>query len=144
MRLCQPWGPHRLLRPKRSPGRLVRSGRIFMQTTYQPQPSFPVRLQALRAACPLLNSAIYLANCSQGPLSTAVHTALGTFLDQWARLGMHWDAWVEEVERARAAFAALIGATPGEIAVGSSVSQLVSSVASALHTLPHGERRRVV
>lgn len=54
---------------------------------------------------------------------------------------MHWDAWVEEVERARAAFAALIGAAPGEIAVGSSVSQLVSSLASAL---PQGQRRRVV
>lgn len=112
-----------------------------MQTTYRPQPSFPARLQTLRAACPLLNSAIYLANCSQGPLSTAVHTAIEMFLDQWARLGMHWDAWVEEVERARAAFAALIGAAPGEIAVGSSVSQLVSSLASAL---PQGQRRRVV
>jgi selenocysteine lyase/cysteine desulfurase len=57
---------------------------------------------------------------------------------------MHWDVWVEEVERARAAFAALIGAAPGEIAVGGSVSQLVSSVASALRATPQGERQRVV
>jgi selenocysteine lyase/cysteine desulfurase len=115
-----------------------------MQTTYHPQPTFPARLQTLRAACPLLNTALYLANCSQGPLSTPVHTAIETFLDQWANLGMHWDAWVEEVERARAAFAALIGAAPGEIAVGSSVSQLVSSLASALRSAPYIRRRRVV
>jgi selenocysteine lyase/cysteine desulfurase len=114
-----------------------------MQTSYHPRPTFPAQLRALRAACPLLSSSIYLANCSQGPLSTPVHTAIATFLEQWASLGMHWDAWVEEVERARAVFAALIGAAPAEIAVGSSVSQLVSSLASALHTTPHS-RRRVV
>jgi selenocysteine lyase/cysteine desulfurase len=57
---------------------------------------------------------------------------------------MHWDAWIAEVERARAAFAALIGAQPTEIAIGGSVSQLVSSVASALLASPHVTRRRIV
>lgn len=65
-------------------------------------------------------------------------------MEGWANLGMHWDEWIAEVEQARAAFAALIGAHPSEIAVGSSVSQLVSSVASALATSSHGTRKHIV
>ncbi len=104
----------------------------------------PSGLQAIREACPLLKTHIYLANCSQGPLAIPVHTAIETFLGEWAELGMHWDAWIAEVERARASFAALIGAQPTEIAIGGSVSQLVSSVASALLASPHVTRRRIV
>lgn len=106
--------------------------------------SLPAELQTFREACPLLETCIYLANCSQGPQSLPVRAAIETFLKEWAELGMHWDAWVTEVERARAAFAALIGAEPGEIAVGSSVSQLASSVASALVKSPTFARRRIV
>ncbi len=101
-------------------------------------------LQALRDACPLLKTHIYLANCSQGPLASPVRAALEGFMEDWATMGMHWDAWVEEVERTRAAFAALIGAQPEEIAVGTSVSQLVSSLASALATTPSTSARRII
>lgn len=45
---------------------------------------------------------------------------------------MDWDAWMGEVERARGAFARLIGADPAHVAVASSVSQAVSSVAGVL------------
>lgn len=115
-----------------------------MHTDHYSQPSSSDQLQTLRASCPLLEKTIYLANCSQGPLSLPVRAALETFLAGWSSLGMHWDAWVAEVERARAAFAALIGAAPEEIAVGTSVSQLVSSLASALLADPQSTRRRVV
>ncbi len=117
-----------------------------MQTTpdYQPDPSITDPLQTLRAACPLLQTDIYLANCSQGPLAQPVRAAIETFLGEWASLGMHWNAWVEEVERARAAFATLIGASPEDIAVGTSVSQLVSSLASALLADVTSTRRRVI
>lgn len=47
---------------------------------------------------------------------------------------MEWNTWIAEVEHARAAFATLIGTTPANIAVGTSLSQLTSSVASALVT----------
>jgi selenocysteine lyase/cysteine desulfurase len=106
--------------------------------------TFPDELQAFRDSCPILKSNIYLANCSQGPQSLPVRAAIETFLAEWAELGMHWDAWVAEVDRARAAFAALIGAEPGEIAVGDSVSQLVSSVASALANSPAFPRKRII
>ena len=117
-----------------------------MHTTpeYQPDLSMTDPLQSLRAVCPLLQTNIYLANCSQGPLTLPVRAAIETFLGGWASLGMHWDAWGEEVERARATFAALIGAAPEEIAVGTSVSQLVSSLASALVTDSANTRHRVV
>jgi selenocysteine lyase/cysteine desulfurase len=103
-------------------------------------------LAAFRAACPILERTVYLANCSQGPLSVPVRQALERWTGSWGSLGMHWDGWIEEVEAARAAFARLIGAAPRDVAVGTSVSQLTSSVASALVSRPGGweGRRRVV
>lgn len=115
-----------------------------MQQTNSSSRSLEAALQALRDVCPLLKTSIYLANCSQGPLSNPVRAALADFIEDWATMGMHWDAWMEEVERARAAFASLIGAQPEEIAVGTSVSQLVSSLASALANAPSASARRVV
>lgn len=115
-----------------------------MQQMNSPSRPFDNALQALRDACPLLKTHIYLANCSQGPLADPVRAALESFIEDWAAMGMHWDAWMEEVELARAAFAALIGAQPEEIAVGSSVSQLVSSLASALANAPSAPARRIV
>ncbi len=100
-------------------------------------------LQQFRASCPLVEKTIYLANCSQAPQSLPVRAALQTFMDGWAELGMHWGGWIDEVERARAGFAALIGAEPKDIAIGASVSQLVSSLASAL-IQPAALRRRIL
>jgi selenocysteine lyase/cysteine desulfurase len=104
----------------------------------------PTELRTFRQGYPLLESCIYLANCSQGPQSLPVRTAIERFLTEWAELGMHWDGWMAEVERARTAFAELIGAEPGEVAVGSSVSQLVSSLASALITSLAAQRKRII
>jgi len=103
-------------------------------------------LAAFRAACPLLDRVVYLANCSQAPLSLPVREALGRWQASWSELGMHWAGWVEEVDTARAAFAALIGASAEDVAVGTSVSQLTSSVASALVSRPDGwnGRTRIV
>ncbi len=103
-----------------------------------------IELQTLRDACPLLVSQTYLANCSQGPLAAPVRAAIETFLGDWATLGMHWNAWIDEVERARAVFARLIGAEPSEIAVGTSVSQLVDSLASALVAGPPDNQRTII
>src|SRR5579872_1670681 len=117
---------------------------VKMQSMDSPSQSLNETLQALRDACPLLKKQTYLANCSQGPLADPVRASMESFIDDWAAMGMHWDAWIEEVERARAAFAALIGAQRGEIAVGSSVSQLVSSLASALVNASFVSGRRII
>lgn len=100
-------------------------------------------LQQFRDACPLVAKTIYLANCSQAPQSLPVRAAIQAFMESWATLGMHWGGWIDEVNRARASFATLIGAQPEDIAIGTSVSQIVSSLASAL-VQPAAPRRRIL
>lgn len=90
----------------------------------------------------ILETIAHLGNCSQSPQSNRVRAALEQYLDNWLTIGMDWDGWMEEVGRAKAQFARLIGAQPDEIAVAASVSDLVSSVANALDY--SGERRKVV
>ena len=105
-----------------------------------PEPGYDI--DAWRRRIPLLASCIPLNNCSQGPQTDLTRTAADRYLDSWNRTGMDWDAWLEEVRLAKAAFATLIGATPDEIAVFSSVSEAASAVASALDFT--GRKRRVV
>jgi selenocysteine lyase/cysteine desulfurase len=99
-------------------------------------------LSALRAQIPLLAHAIPLNNCSQAPLTTVTRAAADRFLDQWNTQGMDWETWIAEVELSRRAFAALINADPGEIAVMSSVSHATSAVATSLRF--DGDRNVVV
>jgi selenocysteine lyase/cysteine desulfurase len=99
-------------------------------------------IDAWRRRIPLLESCIPLNNCSQGPQTDITRAAAERYLESWNRTGMDWDAWMEEVRLAKAAFAALIGATPADIAVFSSVSEATSAVASALDFT--GPKRRVV
>lgn len=99
-------------------------------------------LAAWRARIPLLRSMIPMNNCSHAPQTDPTRAAADAYLDSWNRAGMDWDAWMEEVRRAKAEFAALIHASPEEIAVCSSVSEATSSVASALDFT--GRRRAIV
>ena len=105
-----------------------------------PEPGY--NIDALRRRIPLLASCIPLNNCSQGPQTDATRAAAEQYLESWNRTGMDWEAWIEEVRLAKVAFAALIGASPEDIAVFSSVSEAMSAVASALDF--SGKRRRVV
>lgn len=89
-------------------------------------------LLALRAQIPILAHTIPLNNCSQAPLTTVTRAAADGFLESWNRQGMDWDAWMAEVDASRSAFAALINAEPGEVAVVSSVSHAASAVATAI------------
>jgi selenocysteine lyase/cysteine desulfurase len=105
-----------------------------------PEPAYDI--DAWRRRIPLLASCIPLNNCSQGPQADLTRGAADRYLESWNQTGMDWDAWMEEVRLAKAAFAALIGASPDEIAVFSSVSEATSAVASALDFT--GRKRRVV
>lgn len=99
-------------------------------------------LDAWRKTIPLLASLIPMNNCSQAPQTTNTRAAAERYLDSWARSGMDWDAWMDEVALAKQEFARLINATPDEIAVFSSVSEATSAIASAIDFT--GSRRRVV
>ncbi len=95
-----------------------------------------------RERFPILENKSYLNSCSQGALSTDVRQAYETYLQDWDEKGSPWELWVERMESARNAFAALIGAEANEVAVVTSVSHAVSALASALDF--RGERNRIV
>lgn len=91
---------------------------------------------------PILRSVAHLGNCSQSAQSKQVLAGIQRYLDNWGSVGMDWDSWMEEIDLAKAEFAKLIGAEPDEIAIASSVSDLVSSVANSLDYT--GRRKKVV
>ncbi|HVT40274.1 MAG TPA: aminotransferase class V-fold PLP-dependent enzyme [Gemmatimonadaceae bacterium] len=101
-------------------------------------------LVAWRQRIPLIatRGLVPMNNCSQAPQTDLTRAAAERYLDSWNSSGMDWDAWMEEVRLAKEAFAGLIHASAGEIAVFSSVSEAASAVASALDF--GGHRRDVV
>lgn len=108
--------------------------------TAEPAPEYDI--EHWRSQVPLLGAAIPMNHCSQAPQTRLARDAALAYLDSWAVNGMDWDAWMAEVEAARAAFARLINAAPDEVAVTTSVSAAVASLASALDFT--GERRGVL
>ena len=95
-----------------------------------------------RREFPSLATTVHVANCSHAPQARRVRNAIDAYLESWLQAGMDWDAWMGEVERAREAFARLIGARSGEVAIATSASAAVASIASSLDGW--GPRRRVV
>lgn len=95
-----------------------------------------------RKEFPILEDVVHLGNCSQSAQSNRVRDSINRYLNNWQTVGMDWDSWVEEVNLAKAEFAKLINADPSEIAVTSSVSDAINSIANSLDYT--GERNKVV
>lgn len=95
-----------------------------------------------RKEFPILENVIHVANCSQSAQSKRVRGAITSYLDNWLTVGMDWEQWVQEVYLAKVEFAKLINASPDEIAITTSVSEAVSSIAGALDY--SGSRNKVV
>jgi len=89
-------------------------------------------VEAVRSRFPVFKRKIFLNSCSQGALSDVVEASLREHIRVWHEQGSPWDCWVEQYEAARAAFARFIGAAPEEVAVITSASAGINSVASAL------------
>ncbi len=98
--------------------------------------------ERIRHRFPIFERRTYINSCSQGALSDAVRSAYDDYLRDWDDRGAPWDYWLEQTERARGAFAALVGAERGEIAVTTSLSAGVSALASAFPL--DAERKRIV
>jgi selenocysteine lyase/cysteine desulfurase len=96
---------------------------------------------ACRSRFPIFEQLVYLNSCSQGALSDAVRDAYDAYLTDWDEKGAPWAYWVERAETARAACARLVGGRPDDVAVTTSLSAGVSSLASALD---YSERPKVV
>ena len=105
-----------------------------------------VDVHKLPAKCrhrfPIFEHRVYINSCSQGALSDKVRDAYNSYLRDWDEKGAPWDYWVERTEAARAAFARLVNADPAEIAVTTSLSAGVASLASGLRFA--GVRNKVV
>lgn len=84
----------------------------------------------IRKQFPIFETKAYLNTCSQGALSADVADAYHRYLSDWDEKGSPWELWVEHAESARNEFAALVGAHSDEVAVTTSVSAAVSSLAS--------------
>jgi selenocysteine lyase/cysteine desulfurase len=106
-------------------------------------PPQPHALARYRAEFPIFDRQIYLNTCSLGALSRRSRARMQAFLDEWdARGAAAWyDVWWGALAELRARYAAVIGATPGEIALHAAVSTATAVLASALD---HRHRPRVV
>ena len=95
-----------------------------------------VSTETLPARCrhrfPIFAHRVYINSCAQGALSDAVRDAYEQYLRDWDEYGAPWEYWVERGEAARASFAELINAAPDEVAVTTSESAGVASLASGL------------
>jgi selenocysteine lyase/cysteine desulfurase len=79
----------------------------------------------------------WLNTASYGLPPRPAFEALQAVLDDWRVGRTSWEPWDESTTRARAAFSRLVGVNAGDVAVGSTVSQLLAPVAAAL---PAGTR----
>ena len=99
------------------------------------------QVQEIRSRFNIFQRKIYLNTCSQGALSDAVQAGLEDYIASWHEQGSPWETWVNRYEEARTAFAQFINASPEEVAIVTSASAGINSVASALN---FRERQKVV
>jgi selenocysteine lyase/cysteine desulfurase len=99
------------------------------------------QVQEIRSHFRIFERKIYLNSCSQGALSDAVQTGIENYVASWHEQGSPWELWVEQYEAARTAFAQFINASPDEVAIVTSASVGINSIASALS---FRERKKVV
>jgi selenocysteine lyase/cysteine desulfurase len=95
----------------------------------------------IRHRFPIFQRRVYINSCSQGALSDTVRASYEQYLADWDDKGAPWEYWTERQEAARTSFAGLVNADPDEIAVTTSLSAGVSSLASGLR---FAQRSKVV
>jgi cysteine desulfurase/selenocysteine lyase len=88
---------------------------------------------ALRSLFPVTRNVVYFNHAAVGPLSARACEAMERHARDQRDFGAtHWRDWYAEHDRARASAAALIGATPAEIAILKNTSEGLSFVAEGL------------
>jgi len=97
---------------------------------------------AFRALFPTLQRKAYLASGSYGLLARPVETALRQYLEDRIDRGVDWSGWGARAEAVRDGMAALLKASPDEIAITTSASDGVNSLASAIDL--SGPRNKIV
>jgi len=85
-----------------------------------------------RVDFPVFEHVTYLNSCSQGAIAKSVRQSFTTYLNSLELHGSTWGDWAGQQEKVRGLLAKLFNVTPGEMAVTTSTSAAVSSLASAL------------
>lgn len=96
----------------------------------------------IRRRFPVLEKKTYLNSCAYGALATDVTDALHRYMRDREEKGTDWNYWVERNDSVRSAMARFLGADEDEIAITTSASAGINSIASALDF--GGPRRKVV
>ena len=96
----------------------------------------------IRSRFPILENKTYLNSCSYGAMSDDVKNALYRYIRDREERGTDWDYWVERNESVRHAVANFLGAKPDEIAITTSASASINSLASAMDFT--GPRKKIV
>ncbi len=96
----------------------------------------------IRSRFPVLENKTYLNSCSYGALAIDVKDAFKRYLRDREEQGTDWNYWVERNESVRSAVATFLGADPDEIAITTSASASINSIASAMDFT--GFRNKVV
>ena len=96
----------------------------------------------LREQFPIFGQKHFINSCSKGALSLDVRDAYQQYLADWSEEGSPWELWVTHLETFRGKVANLLNADKDEIAVKTSVSDAVNSLASSLDF--SGERKKIV
>ena len=96
----------------------------------------------IRSRFPILENKTYLNSCSYGALAVEVKESLLRYVRDREEKGTDWHYWVERNESVRSAVAAFLGANPDEIAITTSASASINSIASAMNFT--GSRNKVV
>ena len=99
------------------------------------------QIQQIRSRFSIFQRKIYLNSCSLGALSDAVQAGLEDYLATWREQSSPWEIFMDRYEAARIAFAQFINASPDEVAIVTSASAGINSIASALN---FRERPKVV
>jgi len=87
---------------------------------------------AIRARFPVLERKTYLNSCAYGALATDVMAALQKYITDRLEKGTDWNYWVARSDAARVAVADFLGADADEVAITTSASAGINSIASAL------------
>jgi selenocysteine lyase/cysteine desulfurase len=95
-----------------------------------------------RSEFPIFEKLTYINSCSQGALAVSVKAAFTTYLTTLEEQGSAWNDWVTQQELVRGLTAQLLNAKPEEIALTTSASAGVNSLATSLDF--SGKRNKIV
>jgi kynureninase len=106
----------------------------------------PRGLADYRAEFPVLDRKAYLISASLGPISHRSRSRVDAYLDAWASKGAPDHVWYEDIFPAmrdlKRTFAAMTRCDPDELAITTSISIALSTIASCMSF--DGPRRKVI